>query len=101
MLFITIGTKRVMFCPNKQRYFEPFLWLAPVYKELEKKLICDTFLFKVLKKSNIQVPSKFISRNSPQKLWPTPSNNSNNCSTTPIKQCFRSPTHIHNRTKQS
>ena len=68
-----------MFCPNEELYFQPFMCSDPAYKELEKKLICDTFLFKVLNKSNIQVPSKFMSRNSPQIMWPTPSSNSNNC----------------------
>ena len=87
----------------KQRYLEPFMCLDPMYKLLEKRLICDTFLFKVLNKSNIQVPSKLMSRNSPQKLWPMPSSNSNNwtlCSTLPIKQCFSSPMCVHSRTKQ-
>ena len=77
-LFIRINNM-LCFVLMKSFISEPFMCSDPVYKELEKKLICDTFLFKVLNKSNIQVPSKFMCRNSPQKLWPTPSSNSNNC----------------------
>ena len=31
-----------------------------VYKELQKRQICDTFMFKVFSESNIQVPPKFM-----------------------------------------
>ena len=31
-----------------------------VYKQTEKKLICDTFLFEVFSNSNLQVRSKYM-----------------------------------------
>ena len=31
-----------------------------VYKQTEKKLICDTFLFEVFSESNLQVASKYM-----------------------------------------